>query len=174
MAKRMVQTMIGELLTWSDEVIGSVNAEYSPNIHLDGLHSLNDSESKRDFYTIRDLSEIFCEFLSSIKIDHQIYRVSLGIQLGDGKTPKPIRNLDRAYSIKLSTIHVSPFFQISLRNLDLLTELDEVYKVPVAITRIANFRFKVLFAFEARIRAIDIEDGDNSFSRRLIIEPVIE
>lgn len=59
-----------------------------------------------------------------------------------------------------------------MRSLDLMTDCEEAHRYPINVQKVRENGLNVLVMFEARVRAVDFEDGDESFSRRVIVEPV--
>jgi hypothetical protein len=176
MAEAVVQIMniIECLSEWSTKAIESVTETHSPNLHVDEVEQLLVPSWRPGGLTIGDLIEIHFDLTARVHIDHAKFRLSLGIPLEDRKTPRPIKSLESVRHRLVDSFYSPPFFQISLRSLDMLTDFDEVYRFPVVVEKNRDLGLRMVVLFEARIRTSDLEDGDHSFTRALIVEPVVE
>lgn len=166
--------IINELINWSNTVLEDVDFDYSPNIHVDEIideFSINSSHFKK--YTIGNIIDIYLNYIKQIIIDHGKYKISLEFHLESKVTPRLIKSFKQVQNKHISRMHTPPFFQISVRTLDLLTDSDEFYRIPLQIIKLTDFDLNILIFFEARRRATDIDDGDISFTRSLIIEPIV-
>jgi hypothetical protein len=176
MVEKMVPTMSNSqtLLDWLNHSLERVDTNHSPNIHVDEIEELSQKSGTHRSLTLDDLIDAYSGLLAKAKVDHQIYKLSLVIQLSDSKRPSSIRSLESVRKLSLQRMYTPPFFQLSARDLDKWTELDEVKRTPISVLQLGERRSKVLVFFEARIRSIDLEDGDCSFTRRVVFEPIVE